>query len=254
MATTTAGAKLTASQRSAQVAIQSAAVAEFLPLWRLLDPRNIDNTQWSWLQLLIELVTRWRARSSASAIDYYKNFRRVETGQLLAPIIRPVGVATQQLTTSLMVTGPIGIKQRLGQGVDPEKAAKLALVETSGAVGRHVLNGGRETLIEAAESDELAVGFARVTSARPCAFCAMLASRGFAYKSRESALLTKSGQKYHDHCACGIEVAFSHDAELPPSTAQWSELWADATEGKSGSDALSAFRDAHAQLLGADAV
>lgn len=261
MAATATAAALTEAQRQEQLAVRNGAVAEFIAqVWPLLDPRSIDNTSAAWVALVLDLINRWRGRSGQSAANYYLAARKAETGQLVAPDIVLPGADPRAVLTSLMVTGPIGIKQRLAKGVEPDKAAKLALVESSGAVARHVLDGGRDTLVQAVESDELAVGFARVTGPHPCAFCAMLASRGYAYKSRESALLTSrksklgADQRYHDHCACGIEVAFQHGSPLPPNTARWERLWADSTRGKSGKDALTAFRDAHAQLLdGSDA-
>lgn len=53
------------------------------------------------------------------------------------------------------------------------------------------------------------VMYARVpTSAHPCAFCAMLASRGFAYTSEHSATFRSSGGLYHDGCRCRAVPSF----------------------------------------------
>ena len=47
------------------------------------------------------------------------------------------------------------------------------------------------------------IGYARVPSSlNPCAFCVMLASRGFVYRSEYTATKTKSGGRYHEHCSC----------------------------------------------------
>ena len=51
------------------------------------------------------------------------------------------------------------------------------------------------------------VTYARVpTSSNPCAFCVMLASRGFVYTSKKSAL--GSMTRYHDHCSCRAVPSF----------------------------------------------
>lgn len=55
------------------------------------------------------------------------------------------------------------------------------------------------------------IGYARVPNLGACAFCIMLASRGFMYHSERSAKYRKrDGEKYHEHCNCSI-VPF-HDA------------------------------------------
>lgn len=55
-------------------------------------------------------------------------------------------------------------------------------------------------------------GYARVTTGSSCAFCVLLASRGFAYASEKSATKTKTGDSYHPNCRC-VAVPFhnAHD-------------------------------------------
>ena len=57
-------------------------------------------------------------------------------------------------------------------------------------------------------------GYARVPVGDTCAFCIMLASRGFVYTSERSALRTSEGEKYHKNCNC-VAVPF-HDAKSIP--------------------------------------
>ena len=56
-------------------------------------------------------------------------------------------------------------------------------------------------------------GYARVTTGHACAFCIMLASRGFAYSSEKSATKTKSGDSYHPNCRC-VAVPFAHAGNI----------------------------------------
>lgn len=250
MAATATGAELTAAQAAQQARINKMAIAELIPLWRLLDPLNIDGSSPAWVRLVLELIARFRGQSASTAADYYLALRAAETDQLVDPMLPRVQMNPQQVLTSLMVTGPIGIKTRIGKGVDPEKAKRLALVEASGAVARHVLDGGRQQLVQAVESDIEAVGFARVTGPHPCSFCLLLASRGFAYKSRESAVTTGRrskrgmGQPFHDHDQCTVEPTFSRHAPLPPSAQRAEDLYVQATEsGARGTKAILAEMD-----------
>jgi len=80
--------------------------------------------------------------------------------------------------------------------------SRVALVRVSGAVARHVLDSARETLLASVRADRRARGWARVTSAEPCKFCAMLASRGAVYSA------TSGVFQAHDHCGCTLEPAF----------------------------------------------
>lgn len=53
--------------------------------------------------------------------------------------------------------------------------------------------------------------YARIpTSDHPCAFCIMLASRGFVYGSRMKA---GEGNSYHNHCTCKVIASDSGDVE-----------------------------------------
>lgn len=62
--------------------------------------------------------------------------------------------------------------------------------------------------------DRLRVRYARVPSGREtCAFCFMLASRGFVYWTEESA---GESHQYHSHCDCIIVPGFSKDSGVNP--------------------------------------
>lgn len=63
----------------------------------------------------------------------------------------------------------------------------------------YVLKPGHDTIMYNAKRDKVA--YARVPEPGACKWCLMLASRGFAYSSKESAL-TKDGERFHGHCRC----------------------------------------------------
>lgn len=251
MATTVTGAELTEQHRRAQLALRSAFMRELVRLWPLIDLDKLDETAAEWIGFVTDLVLTWRLQSVDRALSYYDEFRRAEIGQPLPnrgnyrSLAKPEPAA---IRTSLLVTGPIGVKSRIGKGFDPRIAKAKALVDVSGAASRHVLDGGRQLITEAVVKDKVALGFMRVTDDDPCAFCAMLASRGPVYRSRESALTRRvPGEnelhRYHDHCACQVEAVYSKDTEWPGRGREFEQLWKDSTKGKR--DALKAFREAY---------
>lgn len=246
MATTQRGSRLTEQHRKSQVALAGLAAREAARLWPLLDPRRLDETTPGWLEALLRLLLPHRSASARKSYDYYQSLKRAELGKLgLPPDFHAPEPNLTQLRTSMLITGPVKQKQLIAAGADSEQAAKAALVVNLKSVQRHVLNGGRETLDTLVSEDETALGWARVTDANPCYWCAMLASRGHVYKSRETALKANGHDQYHDGCGCTAEPQFHEDAPLPGKAVDWSELWADSTQGHSGKDAINAFRRAY---------
>jgi hypothetical protein len=253
LAVTAAGARLTERHRKNQLALRAKFLREMLRSWPLLNPANLDGTAARWLELTMELILGFRTQSVATAVDYYDRFRGAEIGaeQVNRRVLLGLdAVPLDAIRTSLVVTGPARIKYRTLRGVPAEEAAQRALVDVSGAASRHVLGGGRDVLDAAADRDELAVGFARVTGPRPCAFCAMAASRGPVFTSRVTAAFTTgrskrgAGHRYHDHCGCAVEPLFARDAPWPGKARDFERLWVESTSGRSGKDARNAFRRA----------
>ena len=242
MATTAAGAQLTEQNRRVQLALRSAFMAELVRLWPLINLDRLDETAAEWIGFVTDLIVSYRTQSVDKALSYYDEFRRAETGQPLPnrgnyrSLAEPKRAA---ITTSLLVTGPIGVKSRIGKGINPNIAKAKALVDVSGAASRHVLAGGRQLITEASAKDKVALGFIRVTDEDPCAFCALLAARGPVYHSEETAARTTArsqrgpGREYHDHCGCGAEPVFSTDTDWPGRARDFAQLYEDHAKGKS---------------------
>ena len=61
---------------------------------------------------------------------------------------------------------------------------------------------------------ESRIGYARVTTSDACAFCVVLASRGFVYASEMTATRRRGdGGKYHRDCRC-VAVPYTHAREI----------------------------------------
>jgi hypothetical protein len=260
MAGTTSGASITEWYRRAQLTLRAKFLRELLRLMPMLDPARLEDTTPVWVDMLMGQILAYRAQAAQKAADYYDRFRSAEIGAEPLDRARLVGldaVPHEAIRTSLLVTGPYLIRWHTSRGMDPREAAAIALVTVAGSASRHVRNGGREVVTNAINMDELATGYARVTSGHPCSFCAMLASRGPEYKTRASAQAAterakhrEAGERYHDHCMCGVEPTFTHDAPWPGQAREYAQLWADSTTGVGGKKAQAAFRRAYRDKYG----
>lgn len=239
MAITIVGRQLTEAHRLAQARIGAAATGDILTSFALLDPTAIDSTIERWLRIAVPAIVRRRETSAQMAASYLTAFRTAELGpsKWLPSIAAPA--ALEAIITSLTVTGPISLKKATGRGVLLDRAVENATVTTAKAAMRHVLSGSRDTIMGAVETDDQALGYARSTSGSPCSFCAMVAGRGFVYKTEKSA-----GFEPHDGCNCQPEPAYSETAELPPGSDRYAQLWAESTAGLFGDEARNAFRRA----------
>jgi hypothetical protein len=140
---------------------------------------------------------------------------------------------------SLIVTGPVGQKSKRSRGKSEQVARDESFVESSGAASRHVLTGGRQSLLTLLKDDPQVQRWARVTDGDPCAFCAMLASRGAVFLTEESA-----GFQAHDACACTAEPVYYANAPLPGRGAEFQKLWNDNIRGRySGAEARRQWRN-----------
>ncbi|MFE5570526.1 hypothetical protein ACFQ68_36420 [Amycolatopsis japonica] len=151
----------------------------------------------------------------------------------------------ERVLTSLPVTSTRTVARLVGAGLDLVRILNQTGPGVAAASVRHTLAAGRSRVERATAADPAARGWLRVTDGDPCWWCAMLASRGAVYLSRESAC-TRGGteDEYHNGCGCQPEPFF-HMPMLPDTTREFAALWTDATQGLSGKDARLAFRRAY---------
>lgn len=235
--TTREGAKLTEAHRVAQLRNAGEAVRMSRAAWGLLDLRDIDASTERWLRAMLPVLRRYNKKSRDLAEAYLKAFKRAETGGKIKVI--PGGLIDEiAAVTSLEAMGPIAVKQGLSMGRAPEEAGRVAFRRLSGSVQRQVSQGGRETVDLSVSRDGDALGFRRVTGPNPCAFCAMLASRGPVYRSRDIALSSGQGgrvrgnrtmgSRYHDHCGCTVEPSYG-DWTPTADEERWDRIYTEAS-------------------------
>ena len=257
---------LTDAYRAAEAkraAIVAAAVAAY---WRArVDPDDPETVE-RWLAALVPVIQRERNASAVRGVLFGNTIRTLEVGltdgfRFATEAPGTVDLDPQVFRTSLMVTGPAAYRKRLEKisGRDLSPAVEQALIreafDKSGAGAaasavRHVQNGGRSALIDGVQRDKRALGWVRVTRAHPCYFCALLASRGAVYKGDSfedsNGLFDGPGEvKVHDSCQCAVKPVYRRDDELLDRSSEFLEIYKASTAGKSGRDAIRAFRAAY---------
>lgn len=148
------------------------------------------------LELVPALIDKYGDTSSEAAAQWYEQVREkwfTDDGYE-AVVAEPV--SHDALTSSVRAKANMLWPQ--DEDYDPEGYLRY-LTEV---VDRNVKRGGRDTIIANGRRDRRKPRFARVPSgAKTCAFCSMLASRGFVYLSEQTA--GALGQ-YHADCDCEI--------------------------------------------------
>ena len=210
MARTPEGKLLTDLHRRQQLALRASVVRDVMRLWPAWQPSKPDSYQ-AFERALVLLVQSRSVQSAALAAHYYEMFRAAESPVHQA--VRTVSLAAvrdeEKIRAAIGATTRGSVYKSLAAGQTYETVMRNALVNVSGAVSRDVLAGGRDTIFAEERRDPRTTGVARITGAAPCAFCAMLASRGPVYMSAESAgQIEGQEMDWHPHCDCSIEVAY----------------------------------------------
>lgn len=164
--------------------------------------------------------------------------------------------AEQEAEDVLEILGPRKLRKGLkliDHGEPAEKVDKQRLdahqkagARVANAAGRMAMNGSRGTLLDVADADPRAIGWARVSSTgSPCGWCAMLISRGVYYKSSASAG-GEGGDQFHDSDKCYAEPVYTQEQfDSDPKfdlSRSFADEWPKVTKGLSGDAAVSEWR------------
>lgn len=222
MALTAEGRALTEAHRRGQIAIGADAEIAARALWSMLDPDDLDRTETAWMAASLNAMRPQYGQSVSLATAYVGEYRTAEgvaPGELARPRWDPALMAA-----NLHLAGPVRVKLLVKGGMTGTAAHAGALTKFAGIQRRGVMSGGRMMIHETTKRDTRAIGWRRVTDGDPCTFCAMLASRGPVYGSRElaattpgSGIMTGSPLRYHGHCGCTAEIVYG---EWQPSIAE----------------------------------
>ena len=136
------------------------------------------------LETIPALVERHGDIAATAAAEWYETVRRKDTGQARYEAVLAECFPSQAVQDSI----------RWKAGVlwdDPEQMARFLM----NATDRWVKYSGRATIMQNVSRDH--ARYAIVPQGKACAYCTMIASRGFDYHRLETATAAM-----HDHCGC----------------------------------------------------
>lgn len=240
MAQTLKSDRLAQQFQERQSSLVDKAIAAVVANWaREMKSGDIRTAADKWLTLAVPYIMAANRASVPYGGAYFKANRRLEVPNAPRLVLPPADILErEQVTTSLWVTGVNPLLR--GGDVDLE----VIETELSGAIARHVQNGGRSKLDNAIKKDPLALAWHRETDGDPCYFCAMLASRtNYKSDSFDDSDFRFSGPgdaKVHDSCGCHLRPDYKKgDSE---SVTKYAELWSNRGPNRDGEDDVAAFR------------
>lgn len=222
------GWRLAEAHRQAQARIASAAVTDVRAAWPLLDMNRLDTSFPRYAGAVSALTQARRTAASGLGVMFYRNLRDLEAVSGKFNPLPAAPMDLEKLTTSLRVTGPVAARSALARGASPAEAERIALAATVGAVQSRIYDGGRGAVLRSMFADPEARGYQRISDGSPCAFCAMLVSRGAVYKADAT-----GGFKAHVKCGCSAVPFWEPVPAQSAHAADVSRLW-DATYPEGG--------------------
>lgn len=231
-----------------------------------VDPGSVESVE-EWLAILIPRLIASNDSGAREAARFFEALRQIEVGVNAQSYSAQAALGTVDggVRKSLLTVGPYAYQNKMREierlDVSPQKSKALILEakkattkSIAAAAYRHAQTGSRQTIFANAAQDRTALGTVRVTRANPCAFCAMLASRGVTYRpfSEDSfdlsnARFTGDGNaKVHDSCGCAMKTVYSEDDPVLARNKKYVDLW--ETWGAGGGDAALRFRRGYDHL------
>lgn len=197
---------------------------------------DVEDVDGWWEQISPRIQREILTGSSALARlgrQYLVEHARLE-GVQVEPVVAEV--PPEEIATSLLVTGPVAFKRHMARTGSAEGARRVMATTLSGAGQRLVLAGARETVTRTVGTRRQYAGWRRVGDGDPCAFCAMLISRGAVYDEQTVKF------QAHDHDGCVPEPLYVREPE-PPEVRRLYEQWQRVTENTQGAASVRAWRD-----------
>jgi len=218
MALTERGAIATDQLRRSQIALATNADSALRRAWSRIDLNNLDRNRLAWQRDIAEILSANYGLEANAAETYLAQYRFAELGTTSGPVVRPPidlagGIA------SMDATAIAGTKSRIASGTVDTVAFEQARQKMMDEAHRLIIAGARGTVTESSAADSRIIGWRRKSDGDPCAFCAMLVSRGPSYLSQASALSNPNAAQgwvgatgrpdpYHHRCACTVEPIY----------------------------------------------
>jgi hypothetical protein len=169
------------------------------------------------------LLTQYHARFATEGALLYRGARQFELGDPGSAVLA-AAPTSEWMAQALGFAAPATFNKNVAAGAPQEQAARTALSVVLGTSARIGLDGARTTILESIKSDDKPVRFYRITDDDPCAFCALMSSRGAVYRSAESA-----GQMndWHNDCGCSVAPAFTTNRKLQDTALEAQRIYRD---------------------------
>lgn len=209
----------TTSSQAAQAGLVTALSYDLERAWNGLDISSLRQSLPEFTLTIAALVRRYGSASATLAVQQYLADRRaagVRAAFSPKPAVLPplpqVGATVSWATQPLWSATPdVGAAQQRLQG----------------AADMLVMDVGRQTIVDNAQRDRHAKGWARIPEPGACSFCALLATRGAVYKQQTANF------RSHDHCRCHAEPVFTA-YEPSAQVREWQALYQRSTAGARG--------------------
>lgn len=215
MANSEEGRKLTEAHRKKQIVLGEQTERRVKALAKYVNEEDISGS-WRW-RLEVQRVTEdGFNRSRDYAATYVDEYSLAETGW--SEDIRLPVYDRAKTDEAITVLGVAGIKAGIRSGSPYRQAVDKACSRLAAHCGQLALAGGRNLIDITVKYSGRAGGYRRVTDGKPCAFCAMLASRGPVY-SEETAFFES-----HHHCGCSAEIVYG-DWVPSDEEADWAAVY-----------------------------
>lgn len=168
--------------------------------FRSLNLVSPDAVRDALLEVVPALVREYGDIAATAAAEWYEEARAAQVGgSFNARLADGFPVDEMQST----------VRREAGHLWSDDQAKTLKVL--SGSIQRFVMYSGRATVAHNTEHDPANPRFARVPrGSKTCAFCTMLASRGFVYRSKASA--GGEWNHFHDDCRCQVVTEWDKDA------------------------------------------
>lgn len=164
-------------------------------IWQVYNAtgKDIDMLHDAINMLAPSIADQYGSVASTISADLWERIYRADTGLTADAIL-------DTTDTTHLFGASSGYAFRDGSKTDAAKA----IAHVAGTMGRAVRGHARSTM--RSNTDRYGGRYARVpTGDKTCAFCLMLASRGFIYRSEDSA---GEFDQWHDDCDCEVVASF----------------------------------------------
>ena len=206
MAGTAEGRYLTDQHRRWQATLGATMVGVTMDLASLINPENIPETFDHWLEEQLGALEAVRIAGADEAARYMMAYRTAEIGPEKATRLPVISHEVDLVEDARSLAwAPWVAQAAIQEGQDPAEAWNDVVRKLAWKTHNLALESGRNVV---SRSVEKAGGkWRRVSDGNPCAWCAMLVTRGPVY-TRETVTSTYAGRRYHYKCGCTPEEVF----------------------------------------------